>query len=869
MKNPSKPRGGLHLLVAFLLPAAVCAAFSRYYDTYANWQPKLYAAAVAVLVLGVVAMTLVTLQARGERKPLAVVWKTALSLAVFCGVLFGVAFPINNVMYGGAYPGAAIASVVTLPLCAAQILVLFILFMRTPRMRSLRESAGRAVTTLLSVGLAAAVVFSGLACVAPWYVKNHYRAPAPPELLAYSGEFEPMPELGEYDFTVASGALGMEDVRDEIRKLRSDPANADRHYTVLIEDGEYGIKHIEFDERDFNMTYRSRDGGVILTGGLQLLPKDFTAVNAGAAARLPKSAREKVVQIDLTALGLGAEDWGKLYAFGAYTTAAKYDGAVGPLPCELFVDGKRQTLARYPNGDAWLKTGRVLDNGDCQETYENGTTLSPGWPDLRDPRGGTFEMDKKTAARVKNWRDDPDIWVFGCFMWDWADMSTPVKSFDKAAGTLTTAHASSYGFGRHKNYYFYNVFEELDAPGEWYLDRDAGVLYLYPPEGDFENSRVDISLGTDMLIVGSGLENVSFVGLTLQGTRGDAMVLSGNNITVDHCVVRNIAGSAITLNGYNNAVSNNEVYRVGKQGISIGGGDQTTLTPGNNKAVNNLVHDWPEVVMTYQGGINVSGTGNLVAHNEIYNSPHTAIFFNGNNNIVEYNLIHDVCLLTLDAGAIYGHNGGYVNTYGTVFRNNAIYNLGHLGGDGRGDRANSPNAIYLDGGCSGITMENNLIFNVPNNGLALNGGRELTARGNVLVNCGIGIEYSASQVKAVNAQAFEEGPGVNGRDPGPLAASAYQTPIWQAAFPNLAKLHLDYDNMEDINFGANPAYSVVTDNVLVGGKEALKIHEYVPRYSTVEPNDVYGLRRTRDYWKLPEFEKISVEQIGRVGDVSD
>ena len=26
-----------------------------------------------------------------------------------------------------------------------------------------------------------------------------------------------------------------------------------------------------------------------------------------------------------------------------------------------------------------------------------------------------------------------------------------------------------------------NIFEELDAPGEWFLDAKTGTLYFYPP----------------------------------------------------------------------------------------------------------------------------------------------------------------------------------------------------------------------------------------------------------------------------------------------------------------------------------------------------------------------------------------------------
>jgi len=373
-----------------------------------------------------------------------------------------------------------------------------------------------------------------------------------------------MPALEQADFTVpADGTI--EEVRDFIRAQRAQGSG--QHYTVLIEDGEYNIRQITFDERDHDTTYRSRDGGVILNGGRRLEPKDFT----------PWEKNENIQVTDLTKLGLGPENWGKLYSLGAFTTAEKYDDGVGPLPCELFFNGKRCTTARYPNGSGWLEIGKVIDNGDCKETYGNGTVVNPDWPDLRNPRGGTFEMDAKTAARAASWASLNDVWMFGCFMHEWADMSTPVKAVDKAAGTVTTEYASFYGFKTGRPYYFYNVLEELDEPGEWYIDRKTGLLYFWPPEGDFGSASIDISLSTETLISGENLKNMSFVGFTLQGTRGDAVSLKGDNITVDHCLVQNLAGSAISLSGCNNTASNNEVLHVGRSGISIGGGDAETL----------------------------------------------------------------------------------------------------------------------------------------------------------------------------------------------------------------------------------------------------------------------------------------------------
>jgi hypothetical protein len=863
MKIPFKLRSTLQTLVAFGLLACLAAALLWYSDAYVNWQPKVYPFALAAVFAGAAALTLYLLRLRDEKRS-ALAWKTLVSLAIFPGIaLVGLSYLINNVFNNGSW--ARLALSYAIPLSLAYILFQCVL------LHVLRKKADRPAVAITAIGLAVIVLASLTKGIGvPYYMKNLYSATVP--TLA-EGRFASFPELGEVDFTVP-GEGNIEQVRDLIREARGN--GDDKHFTVLIEDGEYNITQISFDERDHDTTYRSRDGGVILNGGLRLDPKEFTAPGDGILSRLSPEAQKNVKAIDLTELGLTAEDWGKLYSFGGFTTAGKYGDGVGPLPCELFFNGKRCTMARYPNGDEWLKVGEVIDNGDAGETFPTGggTVRHAEWADMRNPRGGTFMLDKKTAARAAKWTGIEDVWVFGCFKWDWADMSSPVKAVDNAVGALTTEYASTFGFAEGGTYYFYNVLEELDEPGEWYLDRDGGLLYLWPPEGDFENARLDLSLSTETLITGEDLKNMSFTGLTLQGTRGDAIALSGDNLTVEHCLIQNIAGSAVSLDGYNNTASNNEIRHVGAKGITIGGGDAETLTPGNSRAVNNLVHDWPEVIMVYQGGVHLNGTGNLAAHNEFYNSPHTAIFFSGNNHVIEYNLIRNVCMETDDAGAIYSGRSLF-SAQGTVIRNNAIFNLGN--------RGRTPCGIYLDDGLSGVTVENNLLVNVPDSAIAAS-GRDLEIHGNVIVNAGKPISYDQRMRNGALATDpnfwfyAHSGPGGNmWRD---LEASPWQTEPWKVAYPKLAALSTDFAGIEDPGFAANPAGSSVTGNVFVGPNKP-RYDESVLRFSTIGPNGLYKNTQMKSlfadaakgnyctpsgskvYDDFPEWQEIPLERVGR------
>ena len=819
-----KQRSALFTALGLALAAAFAVCFAWYYDVYIHWQPKVFPFASAALLAAYLALAALTLTARGTRPAGKFALRASIAFAVFCAALFGVSGVLNNVLYHGG--NADLAAAVALPLCAAQVLALFILLLRAVEKKA-----------ALAAGMAVILSAGALYVAVPAYLRSSYKAPNP---VLPEGQFAPMPELGAVDFTVpADGSI--EEVRDLIRELRAN--ENDRHCTVLIEDGEYNITHIEFDERDHDTTYRSRDGGVVLGGGMRLEPKDFA----------PWEKNVNIQVFDLKKLGLGPGDWGELYAYGWASVGKRYDGGEGPLPCELYYNGKRCAIARYPNEthdpeDGFLMTGTVLDGGDASDT--------------RNPRGATFRMDNKTAWRAAGWQADSDIWMFGYFCYDWCDNATRVKAFGD--GTVTTEQAAAYEHSQARDYYFFNVLEELDAPGEWYLDRSTGLLYLWPQDDHFDNARIDLTLNTETLIEGVGVKDLTFQGLTLQGTRGDGMRLTGGGITVDHCVIRNLAGNALTLDGCGNTASNNEICFVGMRGIHLSGGDAETLTPGGSRAVNNLIHDWPTVAQTWMYAVELRGVGNLCAHNEIYNSPHTAIYFRGNDNIIEYNNIHDVCRTVSDGGAIYGEQ--HWEYQGLVIRYNAIYNLGS--GKYR------PVGIYIDDGRSGVTVRDNLVVNTRI-GIQLGGGRDYTVTGNVVVGGDVCVSYDdRSRSGALGSQGNTAlGAGsfwYPNEDSGiwrSLWASPWKSEAWRNAYPAVARFSDDPSDMDDPSFIPNPAYSVVTDNVLVGLKPA-DFAASVQRFSTVEPNAAYSPWRMRNYWALPRYERIPVEIIGRTANLN-
>jgi len=127
----------LQTLAALGLGAGLAAAMAWFYQVFVHWDLTLYAIAIVALGIGVILLTLLMLHTRSEKKALHCIWKSTLSVAVFLGMLIGITYLLNNVMYRGA----ATAANVALPLCAAQLGVLFALLLHGMAKRGMKAGA--------------------------------------------------------------------------------------------------------------------------------------------------------------------------------------------------------------------------------------------------------------------------------------------------------------------------------------------------------------------------------------------------------------------------------------------------------------------------------------------------------------------------------------------------------------------------------------------------------------------------------------------------------------------------------------------------------------------------------------------------------
>jgi hypothetical protein len=559
----------------------------------------------------------------------------------------------------------------------------------------------------------------------------------------------------------------LERARDEIRKLKAG-GGLGAGVTVHLRGGVYPL------EKTFALT--AEDSGTEAAPIVyRAYKEERVSLVGGREITGFRPYRDGILQADVKGMGLEA--------LKPVTT----DRATGDVPqFDLFFGGRRMDLARWPN--------------HLSDSPRDGE-----WAYIASvPEAGSRERFSYFGKRPDRWARPEEAQVHLWPWYDWLDQYAGVKAVDREKGEIALATPADYELQPGRRFYVRNVFEELDAPGEWYLDRKEGALYFYPPK-PLEGGKVFVSL-LDTLVTLKDARYVTVRDVTLEDCRGNAVVITGGtHARVAGCVVRNTGMEGITITGGTaNGAVGNDIYDTGRGGISLAGGDRTTLTPAGLYADNNHIHHFGQVLKTYQPAVSVSGVGNRVSHNLIHDAPHTAILLNGNDHVVEFNEIHHVCMEVSDAGAFYS---GRDWTYrGNVIRYNRIHDIAGYGFQ-RIDRAKgqieygSPGAvqgIYLDDGMSGFHVYGNVLYRVGDMAVQVGGGRDNVVENNIFVDnrpaIGLDDRWPTYPWEEQNVKT--------------LKAMPYQKPPWSTRYPELAKPMRNFRWPEGNRFVRNVAVAV-------------------------------------------------------------
>ena len=554
--------------------------------------------------------------------------------------------------------------------------------------------------------------------------------------------------------------LTLERARDAVRAFKSGSRRAaEERTTVWISEGTYPLtRTFELKTNDGGTpgntaTYSALPGAYVRISGGRMIPSSLfhPAHDPEALRRLPDSSKQFVLEADLKSMGI--TDFGDQKQFGFGTP-------VVPASMELFWNDTVMQIARYPNRGG-IAIGTIIDPGSTPRTGDHSN------------RGGRFRY---TDARHARWAGGKDVWLQGYFNYGFADDRIRVASIDTVRHELTLASPHIYGLASGQNFNEYialNLLEELDEPGEWYVDREKGLLFFWPP-GDIASAHVSVSMLDEPLIALDHISHVVLRSFIIESGRGIGVYIEGGERdSVTECVIRNVGTVGLMMGqgarpavpgavaddytgvpvsrevgsiqsqsyvntvwdrdaGKGHVIDHCEVYNTGSGGIILGGGSKKDLTPGGCTVTDCRIHDYDRRNKAGASGIMVDGCGNTVAHNEIFNGDMQAIFVHGNEHVFEFNLIHDVARNSNDASAWY--LGRDPSDQGNVVRWNFFHHVG------RPDRKWTM-GVYCDDATCGVLVEGNVFYKVASFGTVYsNGGQDIVIRNNIFIE-GYGPAY--------------------------------------------------------------------------------------------------------------------------------
>lgn len=291
---------------------------------------------------------------------------------------------------------------------------------------------------------------------------------------------------------------------------------------------------------------------VTLRAGTYYLPKTvvFEPEDSGAPGAPIRYQAETGAEVVLSGGMKLTPEWTP-YRDGIWKAGLKSDADDAVID-QLFINGERQAMARYPNFDASVR-----------------------------PYNG-FAADAFSPERAARWQDPAGGFIHAMHRAHWGGYHYRITGKD-AAGKVTYEGGwqNNRQMGMHAEHRFVeNIFEELDAPGEWFHDARSGTLYYLPPKGlDLAAARVEAVRLRHLLEFRGSQErpvrHLSFEGITFRHTartfmdtrepllrsdwtiyRGGAVVFDGaEDCALDDCAFDQVGGNTVFVNQYNRRVA--------------------------------------------------------------------------------------------------------------------------------------------------------------------------------------------------------------------------------------------------------------------------------------------------------------------------
>lgn len=356
----------------------------------------------------------------------------------------------------------------------------------------------------------------------------------------------------------------------------------------------------------------------------------------------------------------------------------------------------------------------------------------------------------------------------------WLDEIARIRFYDENSGKVGLGRPATYEVKPGDVYWFENVFEALDSPGEWYLDEASGTLYYIPFAGETPKTLTLYAPVSAYLLTvdscgGLTFENIRFaysewtlasppedggtryeydIDAYQASTDCDAAleIQNADNIAFRNCEFIDIGNTALKFikNCHGCAVENCLFRHVGSTAVAVYGenvapdADNAEESMSGFTVENCLIEAWGRNTYESTGVHLMYVKDSEIRHNEIHDGYYTGLscgWIWGHEYQVTKNVqITDNLIYDIGQGWLSDLGGMYLlgEQQGTVIARNVIYNVTR----GKGVNDYGGNGLYTDAGSSYFTIEQNLIYDCAANGLNIGGfNKDHTVRNNIVAFC--------------------------------------------------------------------------------------------------------------------------------------
>jgi len=608
--------------------------------------------------------------------------------------------------------------------------------------------------------------------------------------------------------TAAAPFRTLNGARDTIRAMRSSDGRLAGGVAVIVHGGTYRLPEpFELGLEDGGtaaspVVYRAADGEAVwLSGGMPLRLADFRPVtDQGILKRLPEERHGRVSAYRFPAEQTSrlAPPWPDTWWTERNLTACN----------ELFSDGRRLPLARWPNRD-YTTFGEIV-----QPAHE----------------ADEMPQFKYLGERPERWNVGQGVWLYGYWRRGYRAEFIRVGAIDRQEKTIRLAARNSLGNlddGGANRYFAVNLLDELDAPGEWFLDRDGGTLYLIPP-ARLQDDHVTLSVNSEAVIRCAGTQHVEFHGFGIECSARDGVrIEGGSDCRVVGCEIRNVAFTGVAASGDRHQIVGCDIHDTGNIGVSVKSGDRRQLTRGDSVVDNCHIHHTNRIVRAGSKAVSFDGVGIRVSHNLIHDVGYIAVGFLGNDHVMEFNRLFRTNDESSEGGVFY--TGRDWTSRGSVIR----YNFIHHVEDSREGCGSSTRFVHLDDSAPETEIFGNVCYRLGG-GVSVCGGAANHVHDNLFVECHWGVDVGP------RGEDMFESDGKGGFRLAPnrfnwsslvkrLKTYPWNEPPYSTKYPKLAEIFTKSPI-------AAPWFNVVERNVMVDCGYGVRKGAMKPEWSTFQDN---------------------------------